>query len=52
MKKCSECNNWGCTLRNYVTDECTINKYETIVTNSTASIKPKLTKEYETEKVE
>ena len=26
--KCSECNKWGCPLRNYMTDECTDGKYE------------------------
>lgn len=34
MKKCSECNNWGCTLRDYVINVCPYDLYETWATNS------------------
>ena len=34
MKKCSECNDWGCALRNYQTDECTVGRYETCTTTA------------------
>lgn len=33
IKQCSKCIQWGCSRRNYATDECEFDKYETKTTN-------------------
>lgn len=31
--RCSQCDKWGCSHRNLITDNCDLEKYETHITN-------------------